>query len=85
METWTYTKKRRVLEMNLAPLTQFTGYPGREGQLWKAQDSYCAHEQQFGPPVVARCLELMSSLYTDKDSLGKCKHGRKQELATYSL
>lgn len=57
-------KEIKSAEIDLAQLTQ---YSGKEGQLWKAQDSPCAHEQQFGPPAAST---MHPTYHTDRqDSL----------------
>lgn len=77
--------KETVLEMDLALSTQFTEYPGKEGQLWEAQDSRCAREQQFGPPAAATMHPAHHADRQETPFQEKDKHGLKQGLANYSL
>lgn len=59
-------------------LTELTEYPGKDGQLWKAQDSHCAREQQSGPPAASgtRCRHGPSPRGKE------CEHRLQHGLAT---
>lgn len=71
--------------MDLALSTQFTERPGKEGQLWEAQDSRCAGEQRCAPPAAAtkhpaHHADRQEAPFQEK----KDKHGLKQGPANHS-